>query len=271
VSMYIGAGEKIGIVGKTGAGKSSVMTALFRLVELTSGSIAIDGVDISMVGLTDLRSQLSIIPQEALLFSGTLRTNLDPFGVHDDAILWDALRRSNLLESAKEASLDLSPKDGTPNNAEILFNRFTLDSPVEDEGNNLSIGQRSLVSLARALVKDTRILILDEATASVDYETDRKIQHTISSEFTDRTILCIAHRLRTIVSYDRIASSSSQSQSLYVADCMQLVLDAGQIAEFDTPTKLYAMQDGIFRSMCDRLSITWDDIRQAAKMREARD
>ncbi|KIM84372.1 hypothetical protein PILCRDRAFT_96946 [Piloderma croceum F 1598] len=249
LTMSIQAGEKIGIVGRTGAGKSSIMTALYRLVELASGAIVIDGVDISTVGLADLRSGLSIIPQDPLLFSGTLRSNLDPFGVHDDAVLWDALKRSSLVEAIKDTSLDL-PQDasgaGTP------VNRFTLDSPVEDEGNNLSIGQRSLVSLARALVKDTKILILDEATASVDYETDRKIQDTISSEFADRTILCIAHRLRTIISYDRV-----------------LVLDAGQIAEFDTPTKLYTIQDGIFRSMCDRSSISWDDIRHAAKAREA--
>jgi len=249
--MSIRAGEKIGIVGRTGAGKSSIMTALYRLVEITSGSISIDGVDISAVGLVDLRSALSIIPQDPLLFSGTLRTNLDPFGLHDDVVLWDALKRSSLVEATKDVSLD-APKDDIPSDAEISVNRFTLDSSVEDEGNNLSIGQRSLVSLARALVKDTKILILDEATASVDYETDRKIQDTISAEFADRTILCIAHRLRTIISYDRV-----------------LVLDAGQIAEFDAPTKLYEIHDGIFRGMCDRSSIGLDDIRHASKIREA--
>lgn len=131
--------------------------------------------------------------------------------------------------------------------------RFTLDSVIEDEGGNVSIGQRSLVSLARALVKDSRVLILDEATASVDYETDRKIQYTIAHEFRDRTILCIAHRLRTIISYDRIC-----------------VLDQGQIAEFDSPARLFA-QDGIFRGMCERSGITLEDIVRAAKVREAED
>ncbi|KAH9902793.1 P-loop containing nucleoside triphosphate hydrolase protein [Cubamyces lactineus] len=253
LSMSVRPGEKIGIVGRTGAGKSSIMTALYRLVELTSGSIVIDGVDISTIGLKDLRNGLAIIPQDPLLFSGTLRSNLDPFGVHDDALLWDALKRAYLVEDRKEHSIDQAStdeegKEGTRS----PVNRFSLDSPIEDEGSNLSIGQRSLVSLARALVKDSKILILDEATASVDYETDRKIQDTIASEFADRTILCIAHRLRTIIGYDRIC-----------------VLDAGQIAEFDTPANLYERQGGIFRSMCDRSSISLSDIKTAEKVKEA--
>ncbi|KAJ8692856.1 hypothetical protein PTI98_010127 [Pleurotus ostreatus] len=249
VSMVVRGGEKIGIVGRTGAGKSSIMTALYRLVELTSGSIIIDGVDTSTVGLTDLRSGLAIIPQDPQQVSGTLRTNLDPFNLHDDARLWDALKRSYLVESAKRNSAAL--EDDLPTGANTPTNRFTLDTPIEDEGSNLSVGQRSLVSLARALVKDTKVLILDEATASVDYETDRKIQDTIAHEFQDRTILCIAHRLRTIIAYDRIC-----------------VLDAGQIAEFDTPLNLYSKADGIFRGMCERSSITLDDIRLASKIRD---
>ena len=187
---------------RTGAGKSSIMTALYRLVELSEGSIIIDGVDISTIGLSDLRNGLAIIPQDPLLFSGTLRSNLDPFGAHDDARLWDALRRAYLVEDTKHHSIDRSadanePKEGEGSRTPI--NRFTLDSPIEDEGSNLSIGQRSLVSLARALVKDSKILILDEATASVDYETDRKIQDTIASEFEDRTILCIARTYHLVV------------------------------------------------------------------------
>ncbi|KAF7976598.1 hypothetical protein HWV62_6090 [Athelia sp. TMB] len=228
VTMSIAAGEKIGIVGRTGAGKSSIMTALYRLVELSAGKITIDGVDISTVGLSKLRSSLSIIPQDPLLFSGTLRTNLDPFGLHDDARLWDALKRSYLVEALKDSSIDVPGEETIPSGAATPVTRFTLDSPVEDEGGNLSIGQPIL--------------------ASVDYETDRQIQDTIATEFADRTILCIAHRLRTIISYDRV-----------------LVLDAGQIAEFDTPTNLYKMEGGIFRGMCDRSSISWDDIRQVVK------
>ncbi|KAJ3795163.1 ABC transporter [Lentinula aff. detonsa] len=251
ISVNVQGGEKIGIVGRTGAGKSSLMSAIYRLVELDSGSISIDGVDIASVGLSDLRSGLSIIPQDALLFSGTLRTNLDPFNLHDDAKLWDALKRSYLVDNTKRASVITSSSEtGGYSGSDTPVNRFTLDSVIEDEGGNLSIGQRSLVSLARALVKDTKVLILDEATASVDYETDRNIQDTITNEFEDRTILCIAHRLRTIIGYDRIC-----------------VLDAGQIAEFDTPTNLYQNANGIFRSMCERSSITQDDIRLATKLR----
>ncbi|KAJ7593418.1 ABC transporter [Mycena floridula] len=247
VSMSVKAGEKIGIVGRTGAGKSTVMTALYRLVELSSGSVFIDGQDISKIGLNDLRNGLAIIPQDPLLFSGTMRSNLDPFNLHDDATLWDALRRSYLVDTPKRQSLR---DDDLPSGAQTPMNRFTLDTVIEDEGGNLSIGQRSLVSLARALVKQTKILILDEATASVDYETDRNIQDTIAHEFHDRTILCIAHRLRTIISYDRIC-----------------VLDAGEIAEFDAPARLFDIPDGIFRGMCDRSSITLEDIKIASKSR----
>ncbi|KAI0693122.1 ABC transporter [Cytidiella melzeri] len=252
LTMTVNPGEKIGVVGRTGAGKSSIMSALYRLVELTAGSIVIDGVDISTVGLTDLRRGLAIIPQDPILFSGTLRTNLDPFGVHDDLRLWDALKRSYLVEDKRISAAirgsvddDATLGGGTSTPA----SRFTLDSPVEDEGGNLSVGQRSLVSLARAIVYDAKVLILDEATASVDYETDKKIQDTIATEFNDRTILCIAHRLKTIIGYDRIC-----------------VMDAGTIAEFDTPATLYS-QNGIFRGMCERSSITLDDILYARKER----
>ncbi|KAG5653386.1 hypothetical protein H0H81_000773 [Sphagnurus paluster] len=208
ISMTVAAGEKIGIVGRTGAGKSSIMTV-----------------------------------------SGTLRSNLDPFGEHDDATLWDALKRSYLVENSPKRNSLMAADDDIPSGAHTPMNRFTLDSAIEDEGGNLSIGQRSLVSLARALVKDSQVIILDEATASVDYETDRNIQDTIAYEFKDRTILCIAHRLRTIISYDRIC-----------------VLDAGEIAEFDTPVRLYHNPNGIFRGMCERSSITLEDLQLAAKI-----
>ncbi|KAI0040096.1 ABC transporter [Auriscalpium vulgare] len=197
LTMSVTGGEKIGIVGRTGAGKSSIMTALFRIVELVAGSITIDGVDISKIGLADVRKGLAIIPQDATLFSGTLRSNLDPFDLHDDARLWDALKRSYLVEDAKPAAgaEEGAEDEKLPTGVSTPIGpRFSLDSPIEEEGNNLSIGQRSLVSLARALVKDSKVLILDEATASVDYETDRKIQETIKNEFRERTILCIARK-----------------------------------------------------------------------------
>ncbi|KAI0649348.1 ABC protein [Trametes meyenii] len=238
LSVKVSGGEKIGVVGRTGAGKSSLMLALFRIIELTSGSINIDGVDISKIGLKDLRSKISIIPQDPLLFSGTIRSNLDPFHLYTDAELWDALHRSYLVESPKgEAATDGSH---TPTS------RFNLDSIVESEGSNLSVGERSLLSLARALVKDSQVVVLDEATASVDLETDAKIQETIQTQFRHKTLLCIAHRLRTIITYDRI-----------------LVMDDGKIAEFDTPETLFNQAGGIFRGMCERSGITAEEIERS--------
>ncbi|KAJ6572650.1 P-loop containing nucleoside triphosphate hydrolase protein [Mycena sp. CBHHK59/15] len=255
LTMHIAGGEKIGIVGRTGAGKSSIMVALYRLVELAAGSITIDGLDISKLGLVDLRQSISIIPQSAVLcrpvsnllhplimresVSGTLRSNLDPFGTHDDTFLWDVLKQSFLVDggSKSQANLD-TEKDASSGS-------LGLDTVIEGEGSNLSFGQRSLVSLARAMAKNSKVLVLDEATASVDYETDKKIQESIAQKFHDRTILCIAHRLHTIIWYDRIC-----------------VLDAGKIAELDTPMNLYT-KNGIFRSMCDEFSISLEDITSA--------
>ncbi|KAJ1301602.1 hypothetical protein OPQ81_008850 [Rhizoctonia solani] len=254
LSMRIKGGEKIGIVGRTGAGKSSIMIALYRMVELTSGSISLDGVDISQIGLHTLRNRIAIIPQDPLLFSGTIRSNLDPFGVYDDARLWDALKRAYLVDRPTAVQEISADGEDLPSGAQTPVNRFTLDTVIEEEGGNLSVGQRSLVSLARALVKDSKIIVLDEATASVDYETDKNIQDTISREFADKTLLCIAHRLKTIIGYDRIC-----------------VLDAGQIAEFDTPMALFKRTDGIFRSMCERSSITAEDILNASTSRKSSD
>ncbi|KAM0753983.1 ABC transporter [Meredithblackwellia eburnea MCA 4105] len=233
LSISIRPGEKIGVVGRTGAGKSSIMLTLFRIVELSSGSITIDGVDISTLGLKQLRDRLAIIPQEALLFNGkcirTIRSNLDPFNQYEDVILWSALKRAWLVERGE------GHEGG----------RFTLDTVIEDEGLNMSVGERSLVSLARALVKDAKIVVLDEATASVDYETDSKIQTTIATEFKDKTLLCIAHRINTIISYDRV-----------------LVMEKGQVNAFDTPANLFE-SGGIFHSLCVQSGISLDDIQKS--------
>ncbi|KAF8530160.1 ABC protein [Hysterangium stoloniferum] len=259
VSMSIRSGEKIGIVGRTGAGKSSLMVALFRLVELSSGSIHIDGIDISSLGLRDLRSKIAIIPQEPLLFSGTIRTNLDPFSVYDDTQLWDALRRAYLVE-ARSCSSDekiVHKKMGDIGRVEdpedsgscTTMHGFSLETVIESEGANLSVGERSLLSLARALVglSDAKVIVLDEATASVDFETDRKIQITIREEFKNRTLLCIAHRLRTILAYDRI-----------------LVMDNGQISQFGPPVDLFKKENGIFYTMCLKSNITLSDIENSS-------
>lgn len=236
INLDIKPSEKIGICGRTGAGKSSIMTALYRLAELHSGKIEIDGVDISTLGLQELRSKLSIIPQDPVLFKGSIRANLDPFGLASDKKLWDALRRAGLIELNRLDTVMQQTK------AAGELHKFHLDQNVEDDGSNFSLGERQLIAFARALVRDSKILILDEATSSVDYETDGKIQATIVREFSQCTILCIAHRLKTILNYDRI-----------------LVLDRGEVTEFDTPRALYESSKSIFRQMCDRSGITADD------------
>ncbi|NXN34140.1 MRP3 protein, partial [Nycticryphes semicollaris] len=212
LNLHIHGGEKIGIVGRTGAGKSSMTLCLFRILEAVKGEIKIDGVKISEIGLHDLRSRLTIIPQDPVLFSGTLRMNLDPFNKYSDEEIWKALELSHLKRfvSSQPSMLDYECSEG---------------------GENLSVGQRQLVCLARALLRKTRVLILDEATAAIDLETDDLIQMTIRTQFEDCTVLTIAHRLNTIMDYTRV-----------------LVLDNGTVAEFDTPASLIASK-GIFYSM----------------------
>ena len=228
LNMKVEGGERIGIVGRTGAGKSSIMSTLFRLVELSGGSISIDGINIATVGLRDLRTRLAIIPQDPTLFRGTIRSNLDPFNEHTDLELWSALRQSDLIEA--DANVD-----------DETHGRIHLDGVVEEEGLNFSLGQRQLMALARALVRGSQIIVCDEATSSVDMETDQKIQRTIATAFKGKTLLCIAHRLKTIINYDRIC-----------------VMDQGRIAELDTPLRLWE-EGGIFRSMCDRSGIRRED------------
>ncbi|KAL6450072.1 YOR1 Oligomycin resistance ATP-dependent permease YOR1 [Candida maltosa Xu316] len=233
LSFSVAPGQKIGICGRTGAGKSSIMTALYRLSELDGGKITIDNIDISTIGLKDLRSKLSIIPQDPALFSGTIRSNIDPFQEHPDEVLWTTLKRAGILTSEE---LDNAKKVSDSSTV-----KFHLDNTVEDEGANFSLGERQLIAFARALVRGSKILVLDEATSSVDYHTDAKIQETIAREFGDCTILTIAHRLKTIINYDKI-----------------LVLDAGEVQEYDTPLNLFE-SDGIFRSMCEKSNITRSD------------
>ncbi|XP_059141156.1 multidrug resistance-associated protein 1-like [Physella acuta] len=213
VSFEVNAQEKVGIVGRTGAGKSSLTQALFRLVEPAGGKIIIDEIDISQLGLHDLRSKITILPQDPVIFEGTLRTNLDPFSEFGEDALWVALEHAH-LKSFVESLAD------------------KLDHQCGEGGENLSVGQRQLLCLGRALLRKTKILILDEATAAVDMETDELIQTTIRQEFQNCTILTIAHRLNTIMDYNRI-----------------LVLDKGEVKEYDTPQNLLKNTDGIFYSM----------------------
>ncbi|KAF9416233.1 hypothetical protein BGZ94_010270 [Podila epigama] len=214
LSLTIQGGERVGVVGRTGAGKSSVTMALFRIIEAAQGSISIDGIDISTLGLAELRSHLTIIPQDPFLFGGTIRENLDPFGKFTDAELWAA------LESASLKSYVSSHSEG-------------LSSPIDNGGENMSLGQRQLMSLARAMLqKNTKILCLDEATAAIDVETDNAIQRALRREFTGCTVLTIAHRINTIMDSDKI-----------------LVLDHGRLAEFDSPKVLLQRPDSIFYSL----------------------
>lgn len=235
LTFTVNAREKVGVVGRTGSGKSTLALSFFRFVEPTEGNILIDGIDICQIGTQDLRSNLTIIPQDPVLFSGTLRSNLDPFQEFDEESIMAALKRVELLPSDDDVDV---PEQGDSHSREDLLltsNVFTdLESPVSEGGQNFSQGQRQLICLARALLKRNRIVLMDEATASVDFETDEAIQKTIATEFADCTILCIAHRLRTVIEYDKI-----------------LVLDQGEIAEFASPLVLLNTPDSIFNKMCE--------------------
>ncbi|KAG7924648.1 hypothetical protein KL925_005079 [Ogataea polymorpha] len=228
LNVHIKPGEKVGICGRTGSGKSTIMTALYRLCEPTDGNIIIDGVNTLTIGLYDLRSKLSIIPQESVLFKGTLRQNLDPFGELDDDSLYGYLMEAGCIEPSRLQDV----KHQNPASGERLHS-FHLDVEVDDGGSNYSLGEKQVLSLCRALIRKSKILILDEATSSVDYKTDARIQNTVRSKFSDCTVLTIAHRLKTILDYDKV-----------------LVMDDGHCLEFDTPWNLFNSKNSTFRSMC---------------------
>jgi ABC-type multidrug transport system fused ATPase/permease subunit len=255
LNMTIRPQEKIGIVGRTGAGKSSLAMALMRGLEADDGKITIDDLAIGQMGLRDLREAIAFVPQDPTLFTGTIRTTLDPFGLSTDEEILTSLRRVHLIDSPSGESMSsidmnliirsVQRESIFDNNLEVDLNRaknkqrenanmfLDLSAPVTSSGCNISQGQRQLLCLARVLLKAPRILIMDEATASIDSLTDAKIQITIR-ELHDTTILTIAHRLQTIIDYDRI-----------------LVLDRGSVAEFDTPWQLLKREDGLFRGMCE--------------------
>ncbi|PSS02409.1 hypothetical protein BD289DRAFT_478793 [Coniella lustricola] len=265
LNFKIGAMEKVGIVGRTGAGKSSLALALFRALEAEEGKILIDDVDVGLIGLRDLRENITIVPQDPTLFMGTIKTNLDPFDNYSEEDIFAALRRVQLIgsnespittrppssagngtaaaaaDSIRSTSSSTSP--AAPTNKNIFLD---LTSPVTESGNNLSQGQRQLLCLARALLKNPRVLLMDEATASIDYATDSKIQETIR-ELEGSTIITIAHRLQTICDYDKV-----------------LVLDKGAVVEFGHPWELMQNNDGQFKDMC-AMSGEWDVLEKQAK------
>ncbi|EPS42274.1 hypothetical protein H072_3753 [Dactylellina haptotyla CBS 200.50] len=264
VSFDVKPCEKVGIVGRTGAGKSSLALALFRALEAEAGSILIDDIDISKIGLKDLREGITMVPQDPTLFTGTIRSNLDPFGIHTDEEVFNALREVQLIggeETASQATLIASGSQSegsvtqndeptadtntasspvsatnpaTTTTTQLVNKNIFLDlsSKVTESGNNLSQGQRQLLCLARALLRKPKIILMDEATASIDYATDAKIQETIRGWNTS-SVMTIAHRLNTIVDYDRV-----------------LVLDHGKVKEYDHPYALLQNEDGLFRDMC---------------------
>ncbi|KAF8331910.1 uncharacterized protein EI90DRAFT_3154324 [Cantharellus anzutake] len=268
ISFEIRPTEKIGVVGRTGSGKSTLALAFFRFVDPEQGKIVIDGVDITSIGLEDLRSRMTIIPQDAVLFAGTIRENLDPFNEHSDEDCLDALRRVQLRTSASAGSTAVSSaantRPGTPSAdsgsaiGESGVGTFvdkgtktiiTLDTKVSEGGNNFSSGQRQLIAMARALLRRSTFVVMDESTASVDFATDVKIQEAIREEFKDSILITIAHRLRTVIDYDRI-----------------MVMDAGQIAEFDSPKNLLKNENGIFYSMCKKTG-DFEELQAAAEKR----
>jgi len=218
VSFNIQSGERVGVVGRTGSGKSSLTLALLRCI-FTDGTVYYDGIPTSSINLDALRSNITIIPQIPELLTGSLRKNLDLFEQYDDATLNSALRAAGLFALQNEMD------EG----------RITLDSEISSGGGNLSVGQRQILALARAIVRGSKLLILDEATSAIDYKTDAVIQSSLRNELPrDTTLLTVAHRLQTIMDADKI-----------------MVLDAGRIVEFDTPKELLKNKHGMLRALVD--------------------
>ncbi|KAG8702087.1 hypothetical protein FRC09_004964 [Ceratobasidium sp. 395] len=222
LSFEIKSGERVGVVGRTGSGKSSLTLALLRMIPI-EGTIYYDGIPTRALNLDALRSNITIIPQQPELISGTIRQNLDPFDEHDDAVLYAALRSAG-LDSLQNEDED-EDEEG---------NRIDLDSGVSAGGANFSLGQRQIIALARAVVRQSKVLILDEATAAIDHKTDTAIQTSLRTELADRTLIIVAHRLQTVCDADKI-----------------MVLEAGKIVEFDTPSALLSNERGAFRALVD--------------------
>ncbi|WVQ85985.1 hypothetical protein IAT38_008153 [Cryptococcus sp. DSM 104549] len=275
-SFDVKAGEKIGLIGRTGSGKSTLGMSLLRFTDPTAGSIWLDGIGITSIGVDDLRSRITYIPQDAVLFSGTVRENLDPFNEHTDAALLDALARVNLGPQDTSPSVSRAPSRvassrrleaptaledqetlsvaqsaiGSNVGSAASKTAITLSTEVSQGGSNFSQGQRQLVAMARALLRRSNLIIMDEATASVDFATDEAIQAAIRSEFKDSTLLTIAHRLSSVIDYDRL-----------------LVLSDGKVAEYDTPINLLRKDGSLFKSLCEK-SGKYKELFKAAEKKE---
>ncbi|KAE8383307.1 P-loop containing nucleoside triphosphate hydrolase protein [Aspergillus bertholletiae] len=235
LSFVVESSQRVGVVGRTGASKSSLTLALFRLLEARQGQILIDGLDISKIKLHDLRSRLAIIPQDPVLFSGTVRFNLDPFDEYSDTELYDALARVHLISGSSANAAAAHQRSQPPTVPNVQGSVLTsLDGSISEGGLNLSQGQRQLLCLARAILSRPKIMVLDEATSAVDRETDALIQQSLRAEFgrNATTLLVIAHRLSSIADFDRV-----------------LVLDAGKAVEFGAPKDLMNIENGVFRNL----------------------
>ncbi|KAH7918845.1 hypothetical protein BV22DRAFT_1100101 [Leucogyrophana mollusca] len=217
LTFHITSGQRVGIVGRTGSGKSSLTLSLLRCI-FTEGNVYYDGVPTGSINLEALRSNVTIIPQIPELLTGTLRQNLDPFDQHDDAVLNDALRSAGLFAVQDESD----------------ESKLTLESAISSGGGNLSVGQRQILALARAMVRESKLLILDEATSAIDYKTDNAIQSSLRRELRDVTQIIVAHRLQTIIDADKI-----------------MVLDAGRLVEFGSPAELLRNEEGMLRALVD--------------------
>jgi len=213
LSFKVSSGEKIGIVGRTGSGKSTIALSLFRIVEPLAGKIWIDGVDISQIGLETLRKNITIIPQEPTIFSGTLRSNLDPFNEYSER---------EILEVIQKAQLDNL----------ITTNNKGIDFPINEGGGNLSAGEKQLICIARAVLRKSKIIVMDEATASIDINTEHSIQELMNDAFKDSTMLIIAHRINTIINCNKV-----------------MVLSYGELKEFDTPENLLSDKNSMFSAL----------------------
>ena len=276
VTFKVRAGERVGVVGRTGAGKSSLALALFRGLEADEGKIIVDGIDIGLIGLQDLREAITIVPQDPTLFTGTIRSNLDPFGLFTDEEIFTTLRQVHLIGSPAsgassaegiQVKVDIPTPPESPvssdeglDNQEGLSRKLTnthenvnvftnLSSPIAESGSNLSQGQRQILCLARALLKAPRVLLMDEATASIDYATDAKIQETLRA-VKNSTIITIAHRLQTIIDYDKV-----------------LVLDKGKVIEYGSPWELVSKEEGVFHGMC-KMSGDLENLMEGARVTE---
>ena len=240
INLDVRDGERIAIVGRTGAGKSSILSTLLRMTELSDGKITIDGTDISSMRLRDLRSAIAVIPQDVTLFDGTVRSNVDPFHEHDDPDIYSALERVKFVNDQGKSCRDENGR--FPDSSGSAMND-ALDAAVKEGGANISLGNQQKIALARVLLRDAKIVVCDEATSAVDHEMDEHIQQTIAQVFQRRTILYITHGVRTTFQCDRVC-----------------VMGQGHILEVGSPAQLWSQVDGDFRAMCDQSGMTENDV-----------